>query len=195
MLADILKNFRIILASKSPRRKELLSELGLSFEIEVMDTDESFPSDLPVSDIPLYIAEKKAIPFAGKIDDSTLVITADTIVHINGEILGKPGDYAQAFDMLKQLSGQWHQVVTGVCLTTSSQKTSFVAQTNVKFKSLTNEEIDYYITNYKPYDKAGAYGIQEWIGFVAVERIEGSYFNVMGLPVQHLYEKLCELYS
>ena len=190
MLADILKNFRIILASKSPRRKELLSELGLSFEIEVMDTDESFPSDLPVSDIPLYIAEKKAIPFAGKIDDSTLVITADTIVHINGEILGKPGDYAQAFDMLKQLSGQWHQVVTGVCLTTSSQKTSFVAQTNVKFKNLTNEEIDYYITNYKPYDKAGAYGIQEWIGKVGVESIDGSFYNVMGLPVCKLINEL-----
>jgi septum formation protein len=191
MLTEKLKGYRIVLASKSPRRKELLTELGLSFDVQTFDTDESYPAEMPVGEVPVFLAEQKARPFESSIDDEMLVITADTIVHIEGEILGKPADYDDAFRMLSLLSGKWHQVATGVCIVTKQKKVSFTSQTNVLFKHLTNEEIDYYITNYKPYDKAGAYGIQEWIGFIAVEQIKGSYFNVMGLPVQHLYEELC----
>jgi len=192
MLANKLSKYHIILASKSPRRKELMAELGLDFEILTFDTDESFPEDMPVKEIPAYLAEQKAQPFIHTVDDNTLVITADTIVHIDGAILGKPSDYNDAFRMLKLLSGKWHQVVTGVCILTKSKKVQFTSLTNVQFKELTDEEIDFYISTYKPYDKAGAYGIQEWIGYIAVEQIEGSYFNVIGLPVQQLYEELCK---
>jgi len=192
MLSEKLKGYHIILASKSPRRKELLTELGLCFEVQTFDTDESFPVIMPVNEVSIFLAEQKAHPFESSIDDEMLVITADTIVHIEGEILGKPANYEDAFRMLSLLSGKWHQVATGVCILTKQKKVSFTSQTSVLFKHLTNEEIDYYITNYKPYDKAGAYGIQEWIGFIAVEQIKGSYFNVMGLPVQHLYEELCQ---
>lgn len=192
MLADKLSKYRIILASKSPRRKELITELGLNFEILAFDTDESFPEDMPLNEIPAFLAEQKAQPFVKTIDDKTLVITADTIVHTDSIILGKPIDYDDAFRMLKLLSGKWHQVVTGVCILTINKKVSFTSLTNVQFKELTDEEIDFYIANYKPFDKAGAYGIQEWIGYIAVEQIEGSYFNVIGLPVQQLYEELCK---
>jgi len=190
MLAKRLSIYKIILASKSPRRKELIEELGLHFEVLAFDTDESFSTDMPVSEVPVFLAEQKAVPFEGRLDDKSLVITADTIVHIDGEILGKPIDYDDAFRMLRLLSGKWHQVATGVCILTREKRKSFSAITRVLFKELTDEEIDYYISNYQPYDKAGAYGIQEWIGFIAVEQIEGSYFNVMGLPVQQLYEEL-----
>jgi septum formation protein len=192
MLADLLSNYRIILASKSPRRKELIKELGLHFEVLAFDTDESFPSDMPVNEVPLFLAEQKAIPFESGLDNKSLVITADTIVYIDGQVLGKPANHDDAFRMLRLLSGKWHQVATGVCILTQEKRRSFSAITNVLFKELTDEEIEFYISNYKPYDKAGAYGIQEWIGFIAVEQIEGSYFNVMGLPVQQLYEELCQ---
>jgi septum formation protein len=193
MLANKLSNYKIILASKSPRRKELIEELGLHFEVLAFDTDESFPPDMPVSEVPVFLAEQKAAPFEGRVDNKSLVITADTIVHIDGKILGKPANYDDAFRMLRLLSGKWHQVTTGVCILTKEKRKSFSAVTRVLFKELTDEEIDFYISNYKPFDKAGAYGIQEWIGFIAVEQIEGSYFNVMGLPVQQLYEELCQL--
>ena len=190
MLADKLKGYRIILASKSPRRKELLKELGLQFDILSYDTDESFPDDMPVSEVPKFLANQKMKPFEDKISNDALVITADTIVYCDNKILGKPGNYDEAFEMIKMLSGKWHEVATGVCILSLNKRVSFTTVTRVLFKELSNEEIDFYITNYHPYDKAGAYGIQEWIGFIAVKKIEGSYFNVMGLPVQKLYEEL-----
>ncbi|MCF8358784.1 MAG: Maf family nucleotide pyrophosphatase [Prolixibacteraceae bacterium] len=186
-----LKDYKIILASKSPRRQQLLQELGLPYEIMVIHTDESYPENLPVDEIPEYIARKKAAPFKPNLPGNTLVITADTVVAIDEKVLGKPAGYDDAFDMLNALSGRWHRVSTGVCLLAAGKEVAFTSVTKVLFKNLTNEEISHYITHYKPFDKAGAYGIQEWIGYIAVEKIEGSYFNVMGLPVQRLYEELC----
>ena len=189
-MLDNLKGYRIILASKSPRRRQLLEELGISFTVEVREVDEVFPEHLPVDKVAEYLAQLKAAPFKNSIDKNTLVITSDTIVCTEEQILGKPANYREAFQMLSLLSGKSHRVITGVNLLTHNQNISFSTSTTVYFKSLSEEEIDYYITNYQPFDKAGAYGIQEWIGYVAVEKIEGSYFNVMGLPVQHLYEEL-----
>jgi septum formation protein len=191
MILENLKDYSIVLASKSPRRKSLLEELGLTFEVQILDVEETYPENLSTEEIPLYLAELKASPFNNKIDDKTLIITSDTIVSIGDEVMGKPANYDDAFAMLQKLSGRWHNVSTGVCLFSKHKKVSFTSVTKVLFKELTPNEIDYYITNYKPYDKAGAYGIQEWIGCVAVKQIEGSYFNVMGLPVQRLYEELC----
>lgn len=185
-----LKSYKIILASKSPRRRELLSNLGIDFEIVTLDTDESYPANMPVDEVAAYLALKKAEPFTAEKYPSHLIITADTIVCIENEILGKPESREHAFEMLQKLSGNDHKVITGVCLSSPNQKKCFTSTTTVHFKTLSSNEIEYYIDNYKPFDKAGAYGIQEWIGFVAVERIEGSYFNVMGLPVQKLYEEL-----
>jgi septum formation protein len=190
-MLENIKNYRLVLASKSPRRKELLSQLGLYFDVETIDTNESFPPTMPVAEVAHYLAVKKAVPFQQRIGENDLVITADTIVAIENDILGKPTSYNEAVEMLRKLSGKTHVVFTGVCLTSMHKSTSFTSATQVHFKKLTSREIDYYITHYHPYDKAGAYGIQEWIGYIAVEKIEGSYFNVMGLPVQHLYEELC----
>jgi septum formation protein len=186
----MINNYKIILASKSPRRKELLAGLNLPFEVIVHEVDEIFPDDLPLEAIPVYLAKLKAEPFINELKSDTLVITADTIVWIDGVVLGKPNDYQHAAEMLRQLSGKKHVVVTGVCLTTKEKQVAFSASTDVWFKNLNNDEIDYYLKNYQPYDKAGSYGVQEWIGYIAIERIEGSYFNVMGLPVQRLYEEL-----
>lgn len=191
MLQNI-KAYKIILASKSPRRKQLLEELGIKFEVKTIDTDESYPAELLTDKIAEYLAIKKATPFKKNIDEQTLVITADTIVAIDNEVLGKPANYNEAFSMLTKLSGKAHLVSTGVCITSKHKNKSFTSSTKVFFKTLTKVEIDHYIKQYQPFDKAGAYGIQEWIGFIAVERIEGSYFNVMGLPVQRLYEELCD---
>lgn len=190
MVLENLKNYRIILASKSPRRRELLADLGIDFETEIHEVDEVFPEGLPMEEIPQYLARLKAEPFVGSMSDNDLVITSDTIVYVEGEVLGKPADYDEAVEMMYKLSGRRHEVVTGVCLTSKNKQISFASVTDVFFKKLSLKEIDYYITHYKPYDKAGAYGIQEWIGYIGIERIEGSYFNVMGLPVQHLYEEL-----
>jgi len=192
MLFENLKDYQIILASKSPRRNSLLKELGLKFKVRIHETDETYPDSLSVEEIPSYLAEKKALPFENESDSNTIIITADTIVYIENEVLGKPTDYEDAYQMLQKLSGRWHQVATGVCLFSKNKKVTFTSVTKVQFKPLTHDEIDYYITNFKPYDKAGAYGIQEWIGLVAAEKIDGSYFNVMGLPVQRLYEELCK---
>lgn len=183
--------YKLILASNSPRRKELLAGLGLPFEVRVLqDIDESYPDDLPVSEVALYIAGKKADAYRTIVNDDELIITADTVVIVGDEILGKPVDEADAERMLRQLSGRIHQVTTGVCLLTASQERRFAVTTDVTFKELSDEEIRYYVTAYKPFDKAGAYGIQEWIGYVGVTCLHGSYYNVMGLPVQRIYETI-----
>lgn len=187
-----LKKYKIKLASNSPRRRELLAGLGLDFEVKLLPgIDESYPERLPGEEIPVYIARKKAEAYRRDIGPDELIITADTIVYIDGQVLGKPADAEEARRMLRQLSGRTHQVITGVCLTTADRQKAFAAVTDVTFDTLGDEEIDYYIEHYRPYDKAGAYGVQEWIGFVGVSRLEGSYFNVMGLPVQRLYRELC----
>lgn len=183
-------SYEIILASKSPRRQELLKDLGLKFEVQSMDIPEVFPDGLSMTEIPVYLAELKAEAFRPSLRKNQLVITADTIVWLDGHIMNKPTDYADGFRMLKNLSGKKHQVLTGVCILTTEKKVSFFASTDVWFKSLSDEEIQYYLENFRPYDKAGAYGIQEWIGYIGIHRIEGSFFNVMGLPVQSLYEHL-----
>ena len=184
-------NYRIFLASNSPRRKELLSGLGIPFEVRVNgDIDESYPSDLPPEAVPLHISRKKAAAYLQTMSADELIITADTVVVASGEILGKPADASDAHRMLRLLSGTTHQVITGVCLTTTDHQVAFSVTTDVTFKDLSDEEIHYYIDHYRPYDKAGAYGIQEWIGFIGVTGLHGSYFNVMGLPIQRIYEEL-----
>lgn len=191
MLSDILKGKKLILASKSPRRQQLLRELGVEFEVRTNgDDEELFPDNLSMVEIPIYLAKYKARPLIGKLKSNEILITSDTIVWCNGHVIGKPNDEVDAYKILSLLSGNKHTVVTGVCLSTQSKTKTFFATTDVYFKKLSDEEILYYIKNYKPFDKAGAYGIQEWIGFIGVERIDGSYFNVMGLPVQQLYTEL-----
>ncbi len=190
MLLQNLQKYKIILASKSPRRQQLLSDLGLKFEVQSMDIPEEFPEEMGMTEIPVYLAELKATAFLPHLKDDQLVITADTIVWLDGKVLNKPADYAEGFRMLKDLSGKKHQVLTGVCLLSIEKRVSFYVSTDVWFKQLADEEIHYYLKNYLPYDKAGAYGIQEWIGYIGINHIEGSFFNVMGLPVQSLYEHL-----
>ena len=183
--------YKLILASNSPRRKELLAGLGLPFEVRVLQgIDESYPDSLPVSEVALYIAGKKADAYRAVVKADELIITADTVVIVGDEILGKPVDEADAVRMLRLLSGRTHQVTTGVCLLTATSEHRFAVTTDVTFKSLSDEEINYYVDTYKPFDKAGAYGIQEWIGYVGVTCLHGSYYNVMGLPVQRIYEVL-----
>ena len=185
-----LNNYNIILASQSPRRLELLHGLNIPFEVHAIDVDESYPSQMVGVDIPMYLAEKKADAYSEKMNDNTLLITADTIVWHEGEVFGKPTDKADATRMLKSLSGKTHQVITGVCISTLNKRKTFHVISEVRFSRLSPEEIEYYIQNFQPYDKAGAYGVQEWIGYIGVEYIEGSYFNVMGLPIQRLYSEL-----
>jgi len=192
MFLQNLENYEIILASKSPRRQQLLSDLGLKFSVQSMDIPEEFPEALGKTEVPVYLAELKAEAFRPLLKNNQLVITADTIVWLDGNVLNKPTDYNDAFRMLKTLSGKKHQVITGVCLLSTEKKVSFYALTDVWFKPLSDEEIQYYLEHYRPYDKAGAYGIQEWIGHIGIYRIEGSFFNVMGLPVQSVYEHLKE---
>ena len=183
--------YKIILASNSPRRRELLGGLGLDFTVKVISgIDESWPQDLKGEDIPLYISREKAAPYRQTIAEDELVITADTIVYVDGEVLGKPHDKADARRMLRLISGRWHEVITGVTLMTAARERSFAVTTKVRFCNLTDDEINRYVESGLPMDKAGAYGIQEWIGYVGVEAIEGSYFNVVGLPVQRLYREL-----
>jgi septum formation protein len=189
-MLDNLKMFQIVLASKSPRRKELLSGLGIGFTVQTLDTDESFPNDMNVDEVAEYLAIKKAQPFIASMDQSQLIITADTIVVVDNVVLGKASGYDEAYLMLEQLSGKAHRVLTGIGLFSKTKQVSFTSSSTVYFKKLSHEEIDYYITHFQPFDKAGAYGIQEWIGYIGVEKIEGSYFNVMGLPIQRLYEEL-----
>jgi len=191
VMFENLKNYHIILASNSPRRRELLGGLGIPFEVKVLpDIEESYPADLPVSQIAEYIAREKALAYRDLMADNDLIITADTVVIVGDEVMGKPVDASDARRMLKKLSGVTHQVTTGVCLTTKTRQHHFSVTTDVTFKSLTDEEINHYIEVYKPFDKAGAYGIQEWIGYIGVTSLNGSYFNVMGLPVQRIYNEL-----
>ncbi|MBN2767029.1 MAG: septum formation protein Maf [Paludibacteraceae bacterium] len=190
---NLLKNiahFDIILASQSPRRRELLKGLDIDFRIEIIDVDESFPNGMMGVEIPMYLAEKKANAYRSIMQENSMLITADTIVWHEGRVLNKPVDEADARKMLSKLSGKTHQVITGVCISTLRKRRVFHVISEVRFARLTETEIDYYLENYKPYDKAGSYGVQEWIGFVGVEHINGSYFNVMGLPVQRLYNEL-----
>ena len=183
--------YHIVLASNSPRRKELLSGLDIPFEVRVLDgIDESYPAELSTKEIAGYISKKKADAYQMTMGADELIITADTIVVLGQQVMGKPHDAAEAHSMLHQLSGKTHQVITGVCLTTKERQVCFSVETDVTFKKLTDEEIDYYVDHYRPFDKAGAYGIQEWIGHVGVTGMNGSYFNVMGLPVQRIYEAL-----
>ena len=182
---------RIILASNSPRRRELLGGLDLDFEVKVLpDIDESYPNNLPAAEVAGYISREKAAPYRTLIGEGELVITADTVVIVGDEVLGKPKDAEDARRMLQLISGRTHQVITGVCLLTTDKEHAFSVTTDVTFKQLSEDEITYYIEHYKPFDKAGAYGIQEWIGYVGVTSINGSYFNVMGLPVQRLWEEI-----
>ena len=184
-------NFKIILASNSPRRRELLAGLGLDFEVRVLpDIDESYPETLAALDTAEYIAAKKADAYRSAMAPDELIITADTVVIVGDEVLGKPANDSEARDMLLKISGRTHQVVTGVCLTTQQQSSRFSVRTDVTFKPLTEAEIQYYIEKYKPFDKAGAYGIQDWIGYIGCTGLNGSYYNVMGLPVQRIYTEL-----
>ncbi|MBQ5730404.1 MAG: septum formation protein Maf [Bacteroidaceae bacterium] len=195
-MLDNIKDYKIILASASPRRRELLAGLDLDFLVKSLpDVDESFPETLAGGEIPLYISKKKADAYLPSMADDELVITADTIVWLDGKALGKPVDEADARRMLHNMSGKTHAVFTGVTITTKNEQRSFVAQSNVSFAVLNDDEVDYYIQKYKPMDKAGAYGAQEWIGYIGMENIEGSYFNVMGLPVQRLYSELKKIKS
>lgn len=190
-LLDRLAPYKILLVSKSPRRQHLLKEMGLNFEIAAgSDISEKYPSDLTCDEIPEYLARLKAQSFTRTINSNTIIITADTIVCLNNQVLGKPVDYNDAVRILTLLSGDKHKVLTGICLKSLEKETTFCAKSEVYFKNLSDSEIRYYIEKYKPYDKAGSYGIQEWIGYIGIERIEGSYFNVMGLPTHQLYNEL-----
>lgn len=187
----LVEGYKVILASNSPRRKELLGGLGIPFEVRTLSgIDESYPDTLCGEEIPMYISGKKAEAYQQSMADDEMIITADTIVYDNGQVLGKPKDREEAIQMLRQLSGHAHEVITGVSIVTKKKTTQFASTSKVFFSSLTDEEIIYYVDHYQPFDKAGAYGVQEWIGYVAVTRIEGSYFNVMGLPIQRLYTEL-----
>jgi septum formation protein len=192
-MLDNLSKYKIVLASNSPRRKELLAGLDIDFEVKTIpDIDESYPETLPKEEIPVYIAKQKAFAYQKYLKGNTLLITADTIVWLNGKVYGKPGNEQEAKEMLQVLSGQTHEVITGVCLTGLKKQQSFYVSSQVKFADLQEEEIGYYVKKYKPFDKAGAYGVQEWIGYIGVEKLEGSFYNVMGLPVRVLYTHLKE---
>jgi len=189
---DLLSDFKynIILGSASPRRQQLLKDAGFTFKTISINADESFSPTLQAEQIPLYLAEKKASLYPDTLKDNDILITADTVVWVDNIVLNKPGNNFEATQMLQLLSGKTHQVFTGVCITSNQKKVSFFDETKVYFKPLTEKEIAYYITNYKPFDKAGSYGAQDWLGLIAIERIEGSYFNVMGLPIHKVYANL-----
>lgn len=190
-MLDNLKKYNIVLASNSPRRKELLQRMGVNFKVRALfGIDESYPDSLRGEDIVRYISRNKAQAYRSSMAPNELLITADTIVYVEGEVMGKPKTAEQAKEMLHKLSGKSHQVITGVTIVTADRTEDFGVTSQVKFAEITDEEINFYVDNYLPFDKAGAYGIQEWIGIVAVEEIKGSYFNVVGLPVQRLYQKL-----
>jgi len=183
-------DYNYILASKSPRRQQLLQSLGIPFEVRVKDTDEIYPEGMDRNEIPVYLAKLKAEAFLPELKERDLLITADTIVFLENDVIGKPEDQQDAERMLQLLSGKEHQVVSGVCLTSVQRELAFFAVSNVRFKELSQNEIEFYISHFKPFDKAGAYGIQEWIGYIGITHIEGSFYNVMGLPVQRLYEEI-----
>ncbi len=187
-----LKKYKLVLASKSPRRQQLLRNLGLEFDIRPADMEEYYPEELGMTAIPMYVAQMKAEFLKETLSENELLITADTIVWKDDKVLGKPKSREEAVEMLKGLSGSQHQVITGMHLQSATKKVSFHAVTEVWFDELTDDEINFYVDQYKPFDKAGGYGIQEWIGYVGVNKIEGSFYNVMGLPVHKLYQYLKE---
>lgn len=190
-MLENLNKYEIVLASNSPRRKELLQRMGVNFKVRtLLGIDESYPDSLRGEDIVCYISRNKAKAYQSSMAPNELLITADTIVYVDGEVMGKPKNAEQAKEMLHKLSGKTHQVITGVTIVTAKRTENFGVTSQVKFTNITDEEINFYVDNYLPFNKAGAYGIQEWIGIVAVEEIKGSYFNVVGLPVQRLYQKL-----
>ncbi len=180
----------LILASKSPRRSQLLREAGFSFSVKNLDVDESFPPEMPVEEVAAYLARRKALACAHFIEDQEILLAADSVVIVDNSIYNKPEDYDDAFRMIRLLSGRQHSVITGVCLLSAEQERTFSERTEVFFDALSDEEIDYYIRACAPFDKAGAYGVQEWIGLCKIRRIEGSYANVMGLPVHRVYTEL-----
>lgn len=187
----MVSKYKIVLASGSPRRKELLSGLGLDYEIRLLpDIDESYDESLRGEDIPIAISRKKSDAYRSTMAPDELVITADTIVYLDGKVLGKPHDEEDAKQMLRTLSGRTHEVITGVTLLTADFQRSFACTTRVTFATLTEDEIDFYVSHFRPMDKAGSYGVQEWIGYIGVTSIEGSFYNVMGLPIQRLYAEL-----
>lgn len=186
-----LKKYEILLASNSPRRRELLAGLDIDYRVTALpEVDESYPDTLSGEEIPLYISQEKAAAYRRFMKDNTLLITADTIVWLDGKVYGKPRDIADAKAMLQALSGKTHTVITGVTLTSLQKQLSFAVSTEVTFAALDDDEIDYYVETYRPLDKAGAYGVQEWIGYIGVTGLKGSYYNVMGLPIQRLYTEL-----
>jgi septum formation protein maf len=190
-MLENLKDYRVVLASQSPRRRELLSGLGIAYEVRLLpDIDESYPPSLKGEDIPIYIARAKAEAYLPSLAKDELLITADTIVWLDDKVLGKPSDEEEAAAMLRLLSGRTHRVMTGVAVTSTARQHSFVCTSEVTFDVLSEEEIAYYVDRFRPLDKAGSYGIQEWIGYIGVQSIRGSYFNIMGLPVQRLYREL-----
>jgi septum formation protein len=194
MLPDVLKNYKVLLASKSPRRQQLLRDAGISFAVvDNLDVDESFPNGLDKFSIPVYLAEKKADAYFETLIKDTILISADTIVWLDDSVINKPVDRDDAISILSRLSGNRHEVITGVSIRTISHIKSFYSHSEVFFGKLSKEEIIYYVDSYEPYDKAGAYGVQEWIGYIGIERINGSFYNVMGLPIHKLYRELEEL--
>lgn len=192
---DKINNYRLILASRSPRRKQLMDELGLKFEVIVRDYEEQYPEDLKGEEIALFLANGKADLFRSEINENEIVITADTIVWCRQKVLGKPAGEKDAFKMIRELSGTTHEVITGVVMLSKKGERAFSETTSVTFDKLTDNEIEYYIEKCRPFDKAGAYGIQEWIGIAGCSRVEGSYFNVVGLPVHRLYRELLDFIS
>lgn len=186
-----ITNYKVMLASNSPRREELLRGIDIDFKVKTLpEIDERYPDNLPVEEIAEFVAIKKSHSYITSLSEDELVITADTVVLLDGEMYGKPTNNEEAKEMLVTLSGKTHRVVSGVCLTTTKKQTSFSVVSDVEFVELTNEEIEYYVKRYSPFDKAGAYGIQEWIGYIGVKHINGSYYNIMGLPIQRLYREL-----
>jgi septum formation protein len=182
--------YQLILGSNSPRRQELLKSLGFSFLNKPINADETFPVDLLAEEIPLFLAEKKADAYEEELSENDILITADTIVWCDGKVFNKPANFVEGKKMLEALSGKMHEVYTGVCLKSGNKQTTFYDVSKVYFKKLKSEEIEYYLTNYSPYDKAGGYGVQDWLGYIGIDKIEGSFYNVMGLPVKELYEEL-----
>lgn len=185
-----LKGYKLVLASQSPRRRELLKGLDVEFTTCSVDADESFPAELKGADAVQYICKAKADAYKPQLNENTIAITADTVVILDNKIIGKPKSYEEAFSMIRSLSGRVHEVITAVCIFSKEKCEEFYASTEVHFSEITDEEIEYYINKYKPFDKAGSYGVQEWIGYIGIEKIVGSYFNVMGLPIKRLYDEL-----
>ncbi len=195
MLKEKLKDYKIILASGSPRRRDFFDQLKLDYEQRLKPVEEDYPQNLKGVEIPIFLSELKASAFKGSLNRNEILVTSDTIVWFEGACLGKPKDEAEAFKMLEMLSGAWHEVITAISFTTSKGQQSVHCTTKVQFKNLTKEEIRYYLEEFSPFDKAGAYGIQDWIGLIGIDKIEGSYFNVMGLPTHLLYKTLMAMVS